>query len=183
MKLMYSFVLVALVALLCIPSTSFSQGAPSRISAKAVVDQGKRLYEVNCKACHEASVVLVGPSLAEIAFLYRDNVKGIVDWAIKPVKKRSHMIPMPPMAFVGQEKLQKISRYILGAMKGKEKKDTSKGWKLSPPTGKIQRLLMPDSGPASIAVNLGQDLPYGLEQSRSNGAEEDQYDGVEEHLS
>lgn len=124
-------------------------------------EEGKTLYTQNCFACHAPNGVRVGPSLLEIAFLYKGKPEGIVEWSIKPGRKRNQMIPMPPMAHLAQPKLEQIANYILFATKGKKiGKDGVSKKTLMPPTGNIQRILMPDSGPASIAVKLSDQMAY-----------------------
>jgi hypothetical protein len=104
---------------------------------------------------------MVGPSLLEIAYLYKGNPKGIVTWSMKPGRKRNQMIPMPPMPHLTKAKLRSIADHMLRVTKGKKiGKDGVSKKQLSPPTGTIQRILMPDSGPASIAVKLSDQMAY-----------------------
>lgn len=124
-------------------------------------DAAKKLFSQTCVACHSLNGVMIGPSLLEIAFLYKGNPDGIVAWAIKPGRKRNQMIPMPPMAHIPKPKLKAIADYILAVTKGKKiGLDGVTKKKLSPPTGRIQRILMPNSGPASIAVQLSDHMAY-----------------------
>ena len=125
----------------------------------ATNEDGKKLFIQNCMACHSLNGVMVGPSLLEIAFLYKGNPDGIVAWSMKPGRKRNQMIPMPPMAHIAKPKLKSIADYILAATKGKKiGLDGVSKKELTPPTGNIQRILMPKSGPASIAVKLSDQM-------------------------
>ncbi len=56
---------------------------------------GPTLFNNTCSACHATDRVLIGPSLREIASLYRDNPQGIVTWTRNPGRKRPDMQPMP----------------------------------------------------------------------------------------
>ncbi len=73
---------------------------------------GERLF-LNCASCHAADKALVGPSLVEIAHIYKDNPEGIVSWAMAPGRKRPGSPPMPGFATLGPEKLRMIAKYML----------------------------------------------------------------------
>ncbi len=71
-------------------------GMPAQNPGTSAADQRRAriLFTLSCKACHSLNGVMVGPSLLEIAFLYKGNPQGIVDWAIKPGRRRDQMVPM-----------------------------------------------------------------------------------------
>ena len=73
---------------------------------------GERVF-MNCAACHAADKVLVGPSLREIAAVYKDNPDGIVTWAMNPGKKRTNMTQMPSFKHLGGEQLKMVAEYML----------------------------------------------------------------------
>lgn len=66
-----------------------------------------------CAACHAPDQRLVGPSLKEIAGIYRGNPAGIVAWAKVPGKKRPDYPPMPAFGHLGDQKLKAIADYLL----------------------------------------------------------------------
>lgn len=112
----------------------------------------KLLFQQNCSACHQMDSDTAGPSLLEIAHLYRNNAAGIAAWALKPGQKRKGRI-MPPMSHVGPENLKKIATYMLKITKGKKWRKTEKKAKYTK-VSRIQRMFLPDAGPAAIAVRL-----------------------------
>jgi cytochrome c551/c552 len=125
-------------------------------------EDGKLLYEQNCAACHLPDQMVVGPSLIEISKLYAKKPKEFVEWAIKPQKKRTNVIEMPSMAHLGEAKLLAIREHMLTASVGlKEKPPISKD-PLTRPARRpeIQRMFLPNVGPAAIAVALPGDLNY-----------------------
>ena len=69
-------------------------------------------FQANCSVCHAPAKTLVGPSLAEIAEIYRDDAAGLVSWTRAPGVKRGG-IPMPPFQHLGEVKLKRIAEYIL----------------------------------------------------------------------
>ena len=124
-------------------------------------EAGQDLYKLNCMACHQLDQQLVGPSLLEIAHIYKKDTQGIVKWSMNPDHKRKNLIKMPPMAHVGEKGLYQIASYIMAATKGKKFNPRKKSRK-DPfekfPVAKIQRMFMPDAGPAAIAVSLNDNL-------------------------
>ena len=123
---------------------------------------GEELFTVNCKACHLLEKQLVGPSLLEIAHVYKKDTQGIVLWSMNPGHKRKNLIKMPPMSHVGEKGLNNIASYILAITKGKKFNPKKKKARTDPfakyPVAKIQRMFMPDAGPAAIAVSLNDNL-------------------------
>lgn len=133
-----------------------------------LVDRGiarpdsKLLFEQNCMACHQLEnkkKPVVGPSLVEIAHLYKDDVVGFVKWCNVPGKKRKDAVQMPSMAHVGKKGLEGIHGWILEATKGKKfvvKKPKNKDRYAGPVVKgpKLQRIFLKDSSPASIAVTI-----------------------------
>ena len=73
---------------------------------------GERVFQ-NCASCHAKDTVLAGPSLIEIAAIYKGNPEGIVRWATAPGKKRAGFQQMPSFAILGPEKLQMVAEYML----------------------------------------------------------------------
>ena len=122
--------------------------------------KGKALYKMHCMACHHLKKLVVGPSLIEITHIYKGKPNDIVKWSMNPGQKRKNSLRMPPMAHVGEKGLGDIAAYFFKATKGK----TFRGNKSKPdpysafPKPKIQRMFMPDAGPAAIAVSLNENL-------------------------
>jgi cytochrome c551/c552 len=133
----------------CILTAAMAWAAPAG-------PDGKMLFTQNCSACHLLDQALVGPSLVEIHTLYGENPDGFVEWCNAPAKKRPEAIDMPSMAHLGEENLLAIRQYILSVSDGvAEKKVTGQDAFADQSTGpKVQRIFMPDAGPAAIAVAL-----------------------------
>ncbi|HNQ22420.1 MAG TPA: cytochrome c [Phycisphaerae bacterium] len=80
---------------------------------------GERVFKAACASCHAVERVLVGPSLTEIAGLYKDNPGGIVTWAKNPGKKRPEMPKMPAFR-LPDEKLLAAAEHMLALGSGQE---------------------------------------------------------------
>jgi len=73
---------------------------------------GKSLFR-NCAACHAVEKVLAAPPLTEIYSIYKDNSRGIVEWAKNPGRKRLEFAPMPAFAHLGDDHLELVAEYML----------------------------------------------------------------------
>jgi cytochrome c len=73
---------------------------------------GPRVYRDSCSTCHAVDHILVGPSVQEIARLYKDNPAGIVTWARAPFKKRNGFPTMPAMTLPATH-LQAVAEHML----------------------------------------------------------------------
>lgn len=136
------------------------------LPALAVVAQdGAALFTANCSACHVVDRAHVGPSLIEIARLYRGKPDAFLAWCREPQQKRPGMIPMPPMGHLGDERLKRVLGHILEVTKGK-KEIVVRGvdrFRASPSMRKrpqVLRIFMPKCGPAAIAVAVDEDWSY-----------------------
>ena len=140
--------------ILCLSALGFA--LPSQ------AQDGKLLYEQNCAACHLPDQMVVGPSLIEITKLYQKKPKEFLQWANKPQKKRPGVIDMPSMAHLGDANLLAIRDYMIKASAGlKEKPAVTKDpFERVARRPEVQRIFMPDVGPAAIAVALPGDLSY-----------------------
>jgi len=125
-------------------------------------EDGKLLYEQNCAACHLPDQMVVGPSLIEISKLYAKKPKEFIEWAVKPQKKRNGVIEMPSMAHLGEEKLLAIREHMIAASAGLKEKPPQLKDPLARPARRpeIQRMFLPNVGPAAIAVALPGDLNF-----------------------
>lgn len=122
-------------------------------------------FRIHCSACHAVDRGLVGPSLVEIAGIYRNDVEGFIRWSIEPERKREGAIEMPSMAHVGKPTLRKLHGYILDAAEGKTELETIGGDPFGVPSElvrrpQVQRMFLPDASPAAIAVALPGELSY-----------------------
>ena len=131
-----------------------------------------KAYETHCAACHAVDRALVGPSLIEIAGIYREDVDGFIKWSIKPQQKRPGSIQMPSMAHVGRPTLEKIHGYILKAVEGKAEIKKQKGDPYGVPVEyvrrpQVQRIFLPDASPAAIAVTLPGTQSYAYDAGPS----------------
>ena len=118
-----------------------------------------------CSACHVPDRMHVGPSLVEIAGLYRDKRDDFLAWCKEPKQKRQGVIEMPSMAMLSDEHLTSIHSYILEITKGKKEvvvKNADR-FRASPSMRRrpqVQRLFLPDAGPAAIAVAIDDRYHY-----------------------
>ena len=126
---------------------------------------GKTLFTQHCAACHLPDRQLVGPSMVEVSRLYSTKLEEFLTWCKMPVQKRKGVIQMPPMAHVGDANLALIHAYVIQASKG-VKEIKVKGldpFYASPSMRKrpqVQRIFMPEAGPAAIAVAVTDELHY-----------------------
>ncbi|MFK7849357.1 MAG: c-type cytochrome [Akkermansiaceae bacterium] len=125
----------------------------------AAKPDGAQLFTQNCSACHLLDQMVVGPSLAEMRTIYEGKPDLFVKWAIEPQKKRPNAIEMPSMVHVGEEGLRAIYEHVMKVSKGVEDKKQKSGdpHANSPVLAerpRVQRIFMPNAGPAAIAVAL-----------------------------
>lgn len=147
-------VILALSLLLTLPAPA--QESPEKSA-------GELAYQMNCMACHQAELRLVGPSLVAIAETYPAEKKAdFIAWAKEPGKKDPKLMQMPPMAHIPEETLASIHAYMLEAAVGKTEKKAGKqyaGYK--EPVRELPyvvRAFLPDSSPASVGVVLKDNI-------------------------
>lgn len=141
-----------------------AQQGPQRAEQPAA-QQGEQLYKMFCGACHMADRFHVGPSLVEVAKLYGNKPKEFVAWCRAPQKKRQGVIQMPSMAHLNEPQLRQIHSWIMTSTKGKDEVQVEglDGFRASPSMRRrplVQRIFMPDAGPAAIAVATNDDWHY-----------------------
>lgn len=122
---------------------------------------GAQLFANNCSACHLLDQMVVGPSLAEMRQLYLGKPDDFVKWCVAPKKKRENVIEMPSMVHVGDEGLRAIYAHVMKVSEGVKvkKQDAGDPYASSAIYGvrpQVQRIFLPNAGPASIAVALDQ---------------------------
>lgn len=126
------------------------------------------VFQINCSACHFVDQMVVGPSLVEIAGLYKNKPEDFVKWCIAPQHKREGAIEMPSMAHLGEDTLRSLHGYILKAAEGKTELKPADKPQLDEP-GKsrpqVQRMFLPDASPAAIAVAMPGSLSYCFDAS------------------
>jgi cytochrome c551/c552 len=132
--------------------------AASALVVSAAPD-GKLLFTNNCSACHLPDQMVVGPSLVEIRTLYLGKPDDFLKWCVAPQKKRPNAIDMPSMVHVGDEGLRAIYTHVMKVSEGVKEVKAKAGdpYVTSPVQMKrpqIQRIFMPNAGPAAIAVAL-----------------------------
>ena len=125
----------------------------------AAAPDGEPLFTTNCSACHLLDQMVVGPSLVEIRTLYNGKPDEFVKWCVAPGKKREDVIVMPAMVHVGEEGLRAIYTHIMKVSDGVKAQKQKEGdrYVASPvhtARPQVQRIFMPDAGPAAIAVAL-----------------------------
>lgn len=126
---------------------------------------GANLFTANCAACHMVDRAHVGPSLIEIANLYRGKPVEFLAWCKQPQQKRQGVIQMPPMGHLGEDKLKQVFEHILQVTEGKTEIVVQgvDRFRASPSMRKrpqVLRTFMPDCGPAAIAVALDDRWSY-----------------------
>lgn len=127
----------------------------------------EKIFTTNCVACHQLenkAQPIVGPSLVEISHIYKKDLKGFIKWCNAPGKKRKNAVQMPSMAHVGDKDLEAVYHWMIKSTKGKKytppKKKSIDLYPLKGDAAKrprTQRIFLPDTSPASIAVTLDGD--------------------------
>ncbi|GHA20108.1 hypothetical protein GCM10008090_32480 [Arenicella chitinivorans] len=76
-------------------------------------ERGKIAYLGVCTGCHSYNGRLIGPSIQTIQALYYDNPEGLAAYLANPVKKRPDYPEMPTQAYLGDETLLAVAKYVL----------------------------------------------------------------------
>jgi cytochrome c551/c552 len=143
----------------------FALLATALASTPLAAQDGKTLFTIHCSACHMPDRQLVGPSLVEVTKLYANKQAEFLAWCVEPKQKRQGVIQMPAMGHVGEANLKLIHAHILEASKGLQEVKikgvdpfyASTSMRKRP---QVQRLFMPEAGPAAIAVAVNDELHY-----------------------
>ncbi len=77
-------------------------------------ERGMIAYLGVCTGCHSYTGRLIGPPIQTIQALYIDNPQGLAAYLAEPIKKREDYPEMPPQAYLGEETLLAVSKYVLG---------------------------------------------------------------------
>jgi cytochrome c551/c552 len=139
-------------------------------AALPAADPPAQVFQMNCAACHAVDQMIVGPSLVEIAGIYRENADDFVKWCIAPQHKREGAIEMPSMAHLGEPTLRELHKYILGQAVGKKEQKKADNDPFGVPVSlvrrpQVQRIFLPEASPAAIAVALPGDLSFCFDAS------------------
>ncbi len=87
-------------------------------SPKYTAEQKGRLtYLAVCSGCHTYNTVLHGPSMQAIQAMYTDNLAGLEKYIANPERKRKDFSEMPPQAYLGEENISAIAKYVLFDLK------------------------------------------------------------------
>ena len=82
-----------------------------KVTRKELIAQGKQAFAI-CQACHVSGKDQPGPSLEEIAKVYK-NKKDIINWIKKPGKKRANYPAMPGFPHMPADDLNALAEYLL----------------------------------------------------------------------
>lgn len=77
------------------------------------MDKGKMAYYGICAGCHSYNNVIVGPTIADIQMIYKDNPQGIVDYITHPIHKRQDFPEMPPQTHLPDDVKMAVAEYVL----------------------------------------------------------------------
>jgi cytochrome c len=82
--------------------------------AGGTAEAGAVSFNRRCASCHALDRKLVGPPITETVEYYKGNPQGIVEWVLKPGRRRNDYPPMPPQV-LPRDELQQIAAYMLSA--------------------------------------------------------------------
>ncbi|MFK7740021.1 MAG: hypothetical protein AB8H80_06820 [Planctomycetota bacterium] len=150
---------VACLALAMLGAALSAQTPNRKAGQKVAPHAGEMPFRTFCSACHVVDRPLVGPSLVEIRGLYKDRPDDFIAWCKKPQQKRKGSIQMPSMAFVPDQDLRAIHAYVVSITANKKEANVKGAdrFRASPSMRRrplVQRIFMPDAGPAAIAVAI-----------------------------
>jgi len=89
------------------------------VAPRTILDseRGEIAYLGVCAGCHSYTGRLIGPPIQTIQALYLDDPEGLAKYLAEPVKKREDYPEMPPQAYLGEETLLAVSKYVLALEK------------------------------------------------------------------
>lgn len=73
---------------------------------------GQSLFQMNCAICHASTERLIGPAMAEVVPLYRNNRDGLKQWIKKPGRKRMDYPAMAGFPHLTDKQLSDLSDYL-----------------------------------------------------------------------
>lgn len=153
-------------------STSFLIGIACLFTVQLSwsVEEGKKAFDANCKACHQSDRMGVGPSMVYMKDTYTlQNRAQFIEWVLNPGKKNPDKMQMPAMAHLSPEAIASIHDYILLAAKHLKEREPKPKFPVfrSPakPYPHVMRRFMPFTSPATIAVALSPKLSVAWDSS------------------
>lgn len=78
-------------------------------------ERGMIAYLGVCAGCHSYTGRLIGPPVQVIQALYMDNPEGLASYIANPVKKRPDFPEMPSQAYLGEQTMLAVAKYMLSA--------------------------------------------------------------------
>lgn len=92
---------------------------PNPVPPKDVsqMKKGKLAFYGICAGCHSYNNIIVGPSVADIQMIYRDNPEGIVEYITNPIHKRQDFPEMPPQTHLPEDIKMAVAEYLLKVTK------------------------------------------------------------------
>jgi cytochrome c len=86
---------------------------PPAETSKELMSAGLNLFQTNCVICHAAKTRLVGPALAEVMPLYKENKEGLKKWIKEPGRKQLDYPAMTGFPHLTEQQLNDVSEYLL----------------------------------------------------------------------
>lgn len=80
---------------------------------EVITSPGQSLFQNNCTVCHTATTRLVGPPMAELAPLYKENISGLKAWIKQPGRKRADYPQMTGFPQLSDEQLTELANFVL----------------------------------------------------------------------
>jgi cytochrome c551/c552 len=79
---------------------------------QAEVSLGKQVFQESCSTCHALNEKLIGPTIKEMAEIYKGNPNAMIQWIKAPGKKRAGEA-MPAQSHLSERQLKLVAQYIL----------------------------------------------------------------------
>ncbi len=83
---------------------------PEQLAAE--VSLGKQVFQESCSTCHAVDQKLIGPTIKEMAEIYKGNPNAMIQWIKAPGKKRTGEA-MPAQSHLSERQLKLVAQYIL----------------------------------------------------------------------
>lgn len=160
-----ALLVTVLLGSVLLPGAVLAQKPTPPVPVGAEHATGKILFGAMCASCHKHDRMHVGPSLVEVSRLYGEKVKDFREWCKNPQPKRKGVIQMPSMASLTDDQLTQIHGYVVASTKDMKEvvvKNADR-FRASPSMRRrpqVQRLFMPEAGPAAIAVAINDDYHF-----------------------
>jgi len=90
------------------------------VSDETKISAGQKLFNENCRVCHQFDTRLVGPPVTEMISIYQDNLPGFKAWVQKPGRKRADYPAMTGFPGLSDEQLTQLAHYIYNELAAKD---------------------------------------------------------------